>query len=305
MLSRPLLALGCAAALFVPHGSARAEMIPVARAEIPAGAQYVALGSSYASGPGLPDVVDPPCQRSAQNYPHQVAAAARLQLVDVSCGGATTADILDRPQRIRKRTLRPPQIDAVTADTQLITVSIGGNDLDLIGSMMTESACAATARSVPGLCENLTGKKTPTQADVDTVEHAIADVVRAVHTRAPHATVLLVQYLPALDRATTTCATAPMRPEQAAAARHTYNQLLTATVEAAEQTGAQVIAVPGAESHTACSADPWISGLVQPVTSGPGALSKPDALRKVAGSYHPNLAGTTQIAKRIIARIGG
>jgi len=36
---------------------------------------YVALGDSYAAGPGIPNVVHSACQRSDHNYPHLVAVA--------------------------------------------------------------------------------------------------------------------------------------------------------------------------------------------------------------------------------------
>lgn len=49
-----------------------------------------------------------------------------LNLVDVSCGGATTAHILGAWSELA------PQIDAVTSDTKLVTVTIGGNDLNYV-----------------------------------------------------------------------------------------------------------------------------------------------------------------------------
>jgi len=34
---------------------------------------YVALGSSFASGPGIEPIIDPRCGRSGSNYAHLVA----------------------------------------------------------------------------------------------------------------------------------------------------------------------------------------------------------------------------------------
>src|SRR3982751_238342 len=94
---------------------------------IPQGATYVALGSSFAAGPGIAaQAADSPgrCGQSAENYARQVARALKLKLVDRSCGGATTADILGTgPLGL------PPQIDGLTADTALVTVTVGGNDV--------------------------------------------------------------------------------------------------------------------------------------------------------------------------------
>src|ERR1700712_2315990 len=74
------------------------------------GARYVAMGSSFAAGPGVDPVEQPPptCGRSTRNYAHHFAGRRSLMLVDVSCGGATTAHVLGPWQDI------PPQIDSIT-----------------------------------------------------------------------------------------------------------------------------------------------------------------------------------------------
>lgn len=55
------------------------------------GVRYVAMGSSFAAGPGLP-AGDPPrkdrCNRSTKNSAHLLAEKRGLSLLDVSCGGA-------------------------------------------------------------------------------------------------------------------------------------------------------------------------------------------------------------------------
>src|SRR5262250_1331586 len=91
----------------------------VAAAPPSKGARYVALGSSFAAGPGIETQLGS-CSRSDHNYAHLVAAALELELTDVSCGGATTANILDTPQGGAT-----PQLAAVGADTALVTVTIG------------------------------------------------------------------------------------------------------------------------------------------------------------------------------------
>jgi hypothetical protein len=48
---------------------------------------YVALGSSFAAGPGIAPVVQKAALRSGRNYPHQVAERLSLRLVDVTCTG--------------------------------------------------------------------------------------------------------------------------------------------------------------------------------------------------------------------------
>ncbi|WP_280272494.1 SGNH/GDSL hydrolase family protein [Nocardia wallacei] len=262
---------------------------------VPAGERYVALGSSYAAGPGLEPVEDGPCARSGLNYAHRVAVAAGLDLVDVSCSGATTADVLNRSQTVAG-TVMPPQIGAVTSYTRLVTVTVGGNDLNLVGSMLAGSGCELLAGGVSGLCDRVTRAAPATPDAFDAVAQSLADIVAAVHDRAPQARVLLVQYLPVLPADATTCAAAPMTPEQAVAARRTYDGLVAATERAARATGADTVTVPAAADHTACTDDPWVFDFQHlPQRTDPTA---------VAGLYHPNAVGTEKVAERIVAQLG-
>ncbi|MEU5049105.1 GDSL-type esterase/lipase family protein [Streptomyces sp. NPDC021096] len=106
-------------------------------AGVPRGAKYVAMGSSFAAGPGItPTKPGSPaaCGRSADNYASKVAARFGLALTDVTCSGAT-ANILTTGQHGR-----PPQISAVTADTRLVTVTIGGSDVNYLGSLTSSAA---------------------------------------------------------------------------------------------------------------------------------------------------------------------
>jgi hypothetical protein len=62
------------------------------------GSGYVAMGDSYSCGAGIAPVTDAACSRSAANYPSLVARQLDdTSFSDVTCGGATTAD-LSRPQ---------------------------------------------------------------------------------------------------------------------------------------------------------------------------------------------------------------
>ena len=89
-----------------------AAMTPVAFAQSaappPAGAKYVNMGSSFAAGPSIMPAEIPTtrCGRSAQNYAHQLASRHNLSLVDVSCGGSTTAHLLGPWNELA------PQLDA-------------------------------------------------------------------------------------------------------------------------------------------------------------------------------------------------
>jgi GDSL-like Lipase/Acylhydrolase family len=88
--------------------------------------KYVALGDSYASGTGAGNYTGGSCKRSANAYPQLWANShAPSAFTFAACSGAVTADVLNS------------QISAVTADTALVTVEIGGNDAGFADVMIT------------------------------------------------------------------------------------------------------------------------------------------------------------------------
>ena len=101
-----------------------------------ASAAYVALGDSYASGAGTSagSAEENECRRSDEAHPNLLAAEveALADLDFVACSGATTADLLAE------------QLPAVGADTQVVTMTIGGNDVGLTRSLRV---CALTPES--------------------------------------------------------------------------------------------------------------------------------------------------------------
>ena len=77
---------------------------------IPAGSRYVAMGSSFAAGPGLPSRVPGSPRRAGRstgNYAHLVARELGLDLHDVTFSGAATSDLLARPRQARLRNSTP------------------------------------------------------------------------------------------------------------------------------------------------------------------------------------------------------
>ncbi|WP_067823738.1 SGNH/GDSL hydrolase family protein [Nocardia inohanensis] len=265
------------------------SFVPVVAAADPPGegGTYVALGSSYAAGPGLLPLIDTGCMRSSADYAHRVADRYRMELVDVTCSGATTSDILSESQRTTGGGRVPPQIRAVTADTRLVTVTVGGNDLGYIGDLTTLSCLHAIGAGK--LC-GTARENSPTAADFDAVEHSLAEVVTAVRALAPNATVVLVDYLPVLDPDGATCAAVPLSAAEAIAFERTYNGLVEATARAAAATGAE-LARAGTD-HAACSAQPWVSG-----------FELPNPLTGKGIPYHPTDAGMAAVADSVAAAL--
>ncbi|MEB3371197.1 SGNH/GDSL hydrolase family protein [Saccharopolyspora mangrovi] len=112
---------------------AGAGVLALMSSGVPAGAQedafeYVAMGDSAAAGPLVPNP-DPNllCFRSTMNYPQVAAARLGAQLKDVTCSGAETEDFSGR-----QNVVLPPQYEALSETTDLVTVTIGGNDVDLV-----------------------------------------------------------------------------------------------------------------------------------------------------------------------------
>ena len=265
-------------------------------ADLPIGARYVAMGSSYAAGPGVTraaDARDPRCSRSIDNYPHQVARALELDLVDVSCSGATTGHVLEGWNEL------PPQVDAVTPETALVTVTIGGNDLDYVGRLFAGSCGEEpVADAVRVACVGMRARQTgspppsvPDEAAWTATEAGLAGIAAEVRRRAPRARLIFVEYLSAVPSGAP-CAAVPLSPTAATVARETVDRLARVTETVARRAGAEILPITElSRDHNACGAEPWITGFVPATTGGTFV------------PYHPNLAGMSAIATSLIARL--
>src|SRR5947208_4713744 len=89
---------------------------------------YVALGDSYAAGPFIPLPQKPwGCLKSDHNYAHLAAPTIGLALRDATCSGAETDD-MTQTQGVTPGP-NPPQFDSLDADTAVVSITIGGNDI--------------------------------------------------------------------------------------------------------------------------------------------------------------------------------
>lgn len=254
-----------------------------------AGAAYVAMGSSYAAGPGIGQSADTPpnrCARSATNAAHIFAQKVGLELKDVSCSGATTAHILGAWGPI------PAQVDALDADTQLVTVTIGGNDL---GYMTAIGKFQCPNLSDEERNRYFGGTCTPfTPLTIEAKQKLAADMDRmiaTIHQRAPKARVLLVQYF-TLFPATGNCAATGLTDEAVAQIRPIARDLSAITEAAVRpyRAFARTVALDRASAdHGICGAAPWVNG------------PKPDRAKLDGVNYHPNQAGMTAAAQLIEA----
>jgi lysophospholipase L1-like esterase len=198
-------------------GLGAAALQQAASASVPQYHEYVALGDSYTadvltSFPPTTQFVPIGCGQSATDYPHQLAKLLHVAVFrDVSCGGATTSNMLGS-QNVTPGGINPPQLDALTSHTDLVTIGIGGNDVGLVGE--AESCLNVLPNPVPGLPEGLGGscKAAFTAGGVDQIDRdirqtapKIATVLAEIRQRAPHARILLVNYLDAVPTNGTGC----------------------------------------------------------------------------------------------------
>ncbi|HET9116762.1 MAG TPA: SGNH/GDSL hydrolase family protein [Pseudonocardiaceae bacterium] len=167
---------------------------------------YVALGDSYAAGPGIPNprIDSPGCFRSTNNYPARLAAALGVEdFTDASCSGAKTDDMTAAQTLLLPGTsTNPPQFTALRPDTDLVTVTISGND---IGFAEILFACATVSATDPdgNPCqrEYTRGDSDLNAQRIAAVAPKVASVLDGIHDRSPRATVLLVGYLRVLPPA--------------------------------------------------------------------------------------------------------
>ncbi len=245
------------------------------------GARYVALGSSFAAGPGVPEQLGD-CGRSSTNYANLVADALDLSLTDVSCNGATTNNIRHTPQNGAA-----PQIDAVTADTMLVTVTIGGNDIRYTASTF---ACAGTPAEEQ--CTANLDQQVINDA-VSELPSKLAATIDEIRDRAPQATVVLVTYPRVFPVDAVSCEELELSAEDTqylAALGQTLEDIFVSVSARQQNLIADTYVL--AEGHGPCAApatERWINGNV------------------VASSgvrYHPTAEGHEAMARLVLDALG-
>nr|WP_314543258.1 SGNH/GDSL hydrolase family protein [uncultured Massilia sp.] len=246
------------------------------------GQRYVSMGSSYAAAPGVGqrDTASGGCGRSLTNYAHTVANKHHLDLVDVACSGATTENILVRGQHGF-----PAQIEAVTPDTHLVSILIGGNDVGYVGDLFGFS-CRSEGK---GDCK--VSDTAQLEQRFAALPASLDRVVAAVRQRAPKARIVLVGYLPAVpDDAAKTCAALPLAREEAQRMRATMTRLTQVFEAAAKRNRIELVQASAlGAGHDACAADNYITGY---------RPARVPSWEEPVG-YHPTQAGMDRVAAEI------
>jgi LPXTG-motif cell wall-anchored protein len=214
---------------------------------------YVALGDSYASGVGTNHYdLSSSCDRSSYAYPPLVAAADGYTLNFQACTGATTTDVIN------------DQVAALSASTDLVTVTAGGDDAGFADLLVT----CSLDNCVSAINSTITWVNASLAAKLDAMDEEI-------RTRAPNALVIVLGY-PHLSSGT--CADAfGISAAEVTASNHLADAMDNVTRTEAERYGFTYgSAIAHFANHGVCASKPWLHGAV---------------FDTIGESYHPTRTG--------------
>jgi lysophospholipase L1-like esterase len=267
LLALGLFLTGCSANDAVDAGVPEASA-PTPSAEVadhsgdPTYARYVALGDSYTAAPLVPETdVNNGCLRSTNNYPALVAAELPgTELVDVSCSGAASASMVGVQQTGNQS--QPPQFDALTKDTDLVTVGIGGNDFNLFATLI--GTCArlrdSDPKGAPCREEFSSGGTDRLTRELRQIRGHVAAVVSGIRDRAPRAHVVVVGYPQIVPDEGTCPRLLPLATGDYPYARR-INEGLARAVQAGARKADEFVDTFGPSAgHDICADEPWING---------------------------------------------
>jgi len=232
-----------------------------------AGGNYVAQGDSYASGTGTREYYDAACQRSNHAYAKQLAAQEGMTLSHVACSGARIPDV------------RAKQLGALSAATNLVTISIGGNDAGF-SSVITQCAkpWPFTCTGDINNARNFITNTLPGQLDALYTE---------IETRAPNAQVIVVGY-PRLFNGEECNLGARISAGEQSALNSVADLLATKTSAVAAAHGFDFVdARTPFNTHRICDDVEWLNGLSNPTGE----------------SYHPNRLGHDEFTALIAEKL--
>jgi lysophospholipase L1-like esterase len=223
-----------------------------------AAVNYVALGDSYSSGLGAGnyDPASGSCDRSANAYPEQWAAAhSPSSFTSVACAGATTSDVISG------------QVPALKSSTTLVSIAIGGNDANFTGVLQTcllstDSACLSAISTAEAFV------RTTLPGRLDTV-------LRTIRAHSPSARVVVLGYPELYDLSRSTGCIG-LSTVKRTAINQGGDQIDAAVSAAASRAGDPFADVRGQFSgHELCDDAGWLNAVTIPINA----------------SYHPTATG--------------
>jgi hypothetical protein len=296
---------------------------------------YVDLGDSYSSGEGdgqygwnsqLPNNT---CHRSPNAYGPLLDAARKLgSFTFIACSGAITADMFqpNHEGNIDVNTGKPeaPQLDALSSDTKVVTLTIGGNDVgfaDVLSKCVFGEFTPFYRIGHPGCSRDWTLAATVyarlraldgtgSAATASNVKiYSLLSVIEGIHSRAPSAKIYVAGYpqlfgsfkgdcgigtiyaknVPALGYAAVGVKIAGVDAKWLDHVGALLMQVVNDAAASARGEGISVTAVdPNSEfgTHRLCdSGTSWIAG----ITGTADFKTKSNQI--ASGSFHPTITG--------------
>jgi lysophospholipase L1-like esterase len=250
--------------------------------------RYTALGDSYAAGPLIPLLLPPfGCLKSSNNYGHIAQRTlAYAEYRDATCSGAETED-MTQPQNVSPGP-NPPQFDALSPDTELVTINIGGNDIGF--SELAENCVSIVPWGSP--CRNRYVDASGNDEISDRIEATaddVAGVIQGIHDRSPVGRVLVLNYSAIFPHEGTGCwPQMPVARGDVRWLREKQVELNTMLAEQAAANGAEIVDVYGASVGRDACASPltrWV---------------EPYIPLNAAAPLHPNLRGMRAMARMVV-----
>jgi lysophospholipase L1-like esterase len=218
--------------------------------------KYVALGDSYSAGNGANSTnLDSSCNRNTYAYPYLLSQQKGYALTFVACAGAVTGDVING------------QVNSVTSDTKVVTITIGGNDIgftNLILACTTLGCASQISSSNAKIANELPAKLNSTFA--------------AIKAKAPSAKVVVLGYGNPFAVPTRTCLAAT----GVSSSEETSLTALVGNLDNTIKSRAQAYGFSYADvnpywsGHDVCASNPFTNGLT---------------LLHTADSYHPTRNG--------------
>ncbi|HEX5918930.1 MAG TPA: SGNH/GDSL hydrolase family protein [Nocardioides sp.] len=256
---------------------------PVVETEVTTPIDYVAMGDSFSAGPFVGTMRTDPqgCARSKDNYPAFVADWLDVaSYTDVTCSAATTADLYDTMVLFDGGTA-PAQLDALSAETDLVTLGIGGNDFGIYDSLIQCQRGPAAACPVDQL-----------RADTGKVADRVQQAVRSITEVAPDAEVLVVGY-PDILPSEGTCRAVGVPAEVLAPVAEVADLLNASLRRGARAAGASYVDMAAvSDGHDVCAKGrAWVNG--------------PRFRAGVAAPFHPKVNGMRAVAVEVVREVTG
>ena len=251
--------------------------------------RYTALGDSFAAGPLIPSPVGPlGCLKSSNNYGRIAQRTlAFAEFRDATCSGAQTEDMF-AAQDVSPGGPNPPQLDSLSGETELVTLTIGGNDIGF--SDLAQDCVAVWPFGSP--CrdrytrggDEISRRIELTRPKVD----AVLDAIRARSSE--HAEILVVNYSAIVPHSGNGCwPRMPITPADVRWLRSKHEELNAMLAQQALANDAALVDVYGAShGRSACagSGTRWVEPYI------PGNAAAP---------LHPNLRGMQAMAAMVVA----